>query len=417
MSNVTIGINAALLDRLAAQEVPTLAGEHKLRSAGLVVVYDTAQPPRFVLPQGDKDRARFRLTLSQVRVNIYRSSDTGRTRLIRATFDLTLHGVFTLTQDEEARTGQIGMTIRKADVSGAGLISRSLLRAALNYGVIPAVKERLPAIVVPDLRELLGFAVQIDRVKTAHGLLYLLMTVPGAPAPEMPPLIRMETTTPTLLVHATDSAITASQRDFRLKEGVDEDTRFPLPMGVNLGFMATQLVGYVQADHLRVRVRGGEPSCTVRLTASAGLRMKLWPFGRFDMALTPYTQPPRFSVTLRTSRDGQRLSAAVQLEHGALVDWSLAGVPRLVQPVVNPLLRELLHWVDQMMAPVYDALDLALRQIRIPIVSLNDFPLPLRFQSTTFEDTGLLVRLVWAGAEDAPRLPEAAASDNPDNPT
>lgn len=389
MSNVFVCVNEAFLNHILLGYHDTFSGSRLISSAAVEVVYRATTVPVFQLPQGGDGGNAFTIHVPSLSLDVYRhTGGERRSRILHDDFQLDFDGSFALYQTEQA-THQIRIRVDQGRVSGGRAVLRAMLTTALNRGVIPAIKARLPDIRIPNFQSLLGFDVQVDSLLTTNRLLYLLMTVPDARKPSTPPPIATPGDKPNVFIAATDDAINASQEAFAVKRGIDEDTDFPLPMGVNLGAVGVHLVGYVQADNLRIRVRGGDPSCAVDLSASAGIKMKLKPLGNFDLTLTPSITPPRFGLELMRSRDGQRITAAVQVENGAIVEWSIAGLPG----PVKPLLRELLTWVESSMALVYDGVDVALRAAQFPIASLDDFPLPLKFERVDFEGNGVLIRM------------------------
>ena len=388
MSNVLASLNEAFLNQILAGYIDQFSGSRVIRTASVMITYTALDNPVFTLPHSGDSGFIIQVPTLDFRLYRYRDGERGP-ELGGSQFELTVRGNFRLQPPRNSDPGgSIQIHIDDCEVNGGNPIGRAIVSLYINNTVIPALKARLPAVKIPNLRQLLGFPVTVDRVHTANRQLYLLMTVPDAPHPATPPPVITQTDEPSVFICATDAAITASQASFKVKRGVDEDTDFPLPMGVKLGLASLHLVGYVQADDLNVRIHSGEPSCGVNLTASAGLKVGMKPLGQYDLGLKPRITPPRFSLDLKSN--DERIYAVIQMESSPLVNWEIPGIPRVIQPA----LRDLLGWVDSSMSMVYDTLDAGLRVIRIPIVSFADWSYLMHVEQVRFEGNSVLVHLV-----------------------
>ncbi|TVR23971.1 MAG: hypothetical protein EA396_02465 [Anaerolineaceae bacterium] len=385
MANVTVCANEALLNALVAPYAPFFNGVHIIRALGLQITHRAIEPPRFELRGRTATGPDFVLRVPAFEVSAYRYRNRQRGRhIITRTFALGFTGDFTFKAASADTAPAIGINVTGAEVDGAPF-SRRLLRTALNQRILPAIMRQLPRIAIPDLREVVGFAVRVDGLQVANHALYMLMSVAGG-GESTPPFIAPEVNDEAgILLSMTAEAITATQADFKVKRGIDEDTDFPLPMGLRLGLASVQMVGFVQADHLRVRVRGGQPTCAVNLSAGAGLRVGLQPLGRVNLSLQPTITPPRFTLDLMS--DSQTVYTVIQMESSPLVSWDLPAVPTPIKPI----LRDLLTGVDNAMSPVYDAVDTGLQMVKIPIASLDGLPLHGAVRYARFEGNGVVV--------------------------
>lgn len=391
MANVTVCANEALLNALVAPYARFFDGVQIVRALGVQIVHRAIEPPRFRLRGRASAASDFILHVPAFEVDVYRyrGRQRGR-RIISRRFALRFAGdfAFSAPADDDANTeSAIGIRVTGAEVDGAPF-SRRLLRAALNQRILPAIMRQLPRITIPDLREIVGFAVRADGLQVTDGALYMLMSVPNG-GESAPPFVAppRDDDAPAILLSMTGGAITATQADFKIKRGIDEDTDFPLPVGLRLGLASAQMVGFVQADNLRVRVRGGQPTCAINLSAGAGLRVGLQPLGRVNLSLQPTITPPRFALDLMS--DGQTVYTVIQMEASPLVSWDLPAVPAPIKPI----LRDLLTGVDSAMSPVYDAVDAGLQMVKIPIASLDGLPMRGTVRYARFEGNGVVVRV------------------------
>lgn len=376
MSNVVIAVNEAFLNQLLKPEY--FRGEKEI--ASVVVRYEVAHPPYFSLPEGDEEQQSFAILLDALTITLHRNGK----QIGKETFALRLEGAFRFEHN------QIDIVFEQAAVNGGGRITRNLLTLYINRGVIPAIKEQ---IVLPDLRQLVGFDVTVDEVSTHNRMLFMTMHVSGDDDADSPTILITHTDQPSIFLSATGGAVTASQREFIIKQGIDEDTNFPLPMGISLGTVRFHMVGYVAMGGLKIDIRQGTPVCSVDYTASAGMRVKFTHMGTLNLALSPTITPPAISLDLQTNRAGTRLLAAMQVNSDAIIGWRIPLIP----PPIRLLTDEVMSWVDASMGVVIDAVDTGLRTLRIPIFSLETFSdsigMPLRFASVGFRGNSIVVHV------------------------
>jgi len=393
MGNVVACVNEAFLTRLLQNTATAFTGSRVVANT-VEVAYHAQTQPYFELPRSNDGDNDFCVVVPQLQITAFRHAEGQRKGKIgQSVFELRFYGTFHYHQrnaNVQDDPGRIYIRILRGNVTGGNPVGRAVLSLYIDNTVIPAISSRLPEVVVPDMQALLGFAVEVERLHTANRLLYMVMRVAGGSQKTTPPPITEQTDVPSIFIAATDDAITTTQAEFAIKRGIDEDTDFPLPMGLSLGFASLHLVGYVQASGLHIRIYHGEPSCKINLTASAGLKAGLKPLGKLDLSLKPTITPPRFSLHLQTRADNRQLVAAIQMESSPLVSWAIPGLPRPFQP----LLRDILGWIDLSMSVVYDTVDTGLRVIKIPIISLDRLPMPAHFESVRFEGNSILAQIV-----------------------
>lgn len=387
MSNVIVAVNEAFLNTLLFPYRGFFDGTQIIKVLGLEAVYTATQDPYFELsPHGHRNHD-FILHVPVLALTLYRyTSRTRGAEVLTRRFSLAFYGSFTLNDATDDAPASIGLKLGHADVTGAP-ISKRLMGLALNQTIIPAIMAQLPRVILPDMRALLGFPVEFHGLQVANRLLFMRLHVPqGGEATPSP--ITTQTDAPSIFLSATDAAITATQTDFKLKAGLDDDTDFPLPSGVKLGIASAQIVGYMAADNFRLRVQGGQPTCAIRLSAAGGLKLGLKPLGKLNLTLQPTITPPRFS--LRLLQDADTLYAAVQMDSSPLVSWAIPGTPDLLKP----LLRDLLAGVDSAMSVVYDTVDSGLRLMQIPLISLASAPFAGTFHAARFNGNGVFVHII-----------------------
>ncbi|GAB4306999.1 MAG: hypothetical protein Kow00117_00130 [Phototrophicales bacterium] len=377
MSNIAMAINEAFLNQLLKPEY--FQGEKEV--ASVVVRYQAEHPPYFELPADDHPRQNFVIMLDALTISVHRKDK----QIHQATFSLQLNGSFRFEHQ------QIDIVFDQANVRGGGRVARNLLNMYLNRAVIPAIKEQ---IVLPDLSQLVGFEVNIDSVQTHHRMLFITMHVTGDHDDDVPNVIITHTNQPSIFLSATGGAITASQRGLVIKQGIDEDTNFPLPMGISFGTVRFHLVGYVALSQLKIDIQQSVPICSVDYTASAGIRVKFTHMGTLNLALSPTITPPAISLNLQTDRAGTRLLAAVQVNSHAIIGWRIPFIPAPVRLLTD----ELMSWVDACMGMVIDAVDTGLRTVRIPIFSLdaleNALGCTLHFKTVQFRGNSVVVHVI-----------------------
>lgn len=364
MSDVVICLNEALLNQLLKPEY--FAGERDM------VRYHADVAPYFILPEEDTEQQHFAIRLEAFTVTV--------SRLATETFELTLNGQFHFIENH------ILITFEQAHVTGGGRITRTLLNMYLNKVIIPAIKEQ---IALPDLRQLIGFPVTVDEVSTHNRMLFMTMHV--SDNQQQPTIIIKHTDEPSIFLAATGSALTQSQHDFSIKQGIDQDTN--LPLGLSLGIAQFHLVGYMEASDLQINIKRSAPICHVNFTASAGMRVKFNHIGTLNLALSPTITPPAISLDLQINRAGTCLLAAMQVNSDAIIGWR---IPRIPMPI-RLLTDEIMSWVDVSMGVVIDTIDTGLRALSIPVFSLESFSesigLPLRFQSVGFRGNSIVVHV------------------------